>query len=277
MFERYTESARRVLFFSRYEASQFGSLAIGTEHLLLGRIRESKGLVGRVLAQSHVSLESIRKDVEQRLSSGDSSISGKKTSTSVEVPFDADAMEVLQQAAHAADLLRHDYIGTEHLLLGLLRAEGSAAASILNSRGLRADDVAARINSLTVDSLHDSARAFLRELFDLAERLSDAGLVVASLHCDWASFGSWSLQAQRADAAEAYGDALRGGRTDVPGPEVIEVAWDGKDKLLTVETAPTPPLSAPGPWRHLATEGCADRSASIRFAENYLREWSSRP
>jgi ATP-dependent Clp protease ATP-binding subunit ClpA len=275
MFERYTESARRVLFFSRYEASQFGSLEIGTEHLLLGLIRESKGLVGRVLAQSHVSLESIRKDTEQRLTSGERSTSGR-ISTSVELPFDTDAREALQQAAHAADLLRHNYIGTEHLLLGLLRTEGSAAASILSARGLRADDVAARINSLTAGSPHDSARAFLRELFDLAERLSDAGLVIASLHCDWASFGSWTLQAQRAEAAEAYDDALRGGRTDVAGPEVIEVAWDGKEQLLTFETAPTPPLSAPGPWRQVATEGCADRPASIRFAEDYLRDWSSR-
>src|ERR687898_634269 len=63
MFERYTERARRVLFFARYEASQLGSISIETEHLLLGLIREGKGLTSRIFARSHLSLESIRKDI----------------------------------------------------------------------------------------------------------------------------------------------------------------------------------------------------------------------
>ena len=64
MFERYTERARRVLFFARYEASQLGSISIETEHLLLGLIREGKGLTSRIFARSHLSLESIRKEIE---------------------------------------------------------------------------------------------------------------------------------------------------------------------------------------------------------------------
>ena len=60
MFERYTERARRVLFFARYEASQLGSISIETEHLLLGLIREGKGLTSRIFARSHLSLENIR-------------------------------------------------------------------------------------------------------------------------------------------------------------------------------------------------------------------------
>src|SRR6185312_13311626 len=66
MFERYTERARRVLFFARYEASQLGSISIETEHLLLGLIREGKGLTSRIFARSHLSLESIRKEIEER-------------------------------------------------------------------------------------------------------------------------------------------------------------------------------------------------------------------
>ena len=66
MFERYTERARRVLFFARYEASQLGSVSIETEHLLLGLIREGKGLTSRIFARSHLSLEAIRKEVEGR-------------------------------------------------------------------------------------------------------------------------------------------------------------------------------------------------------------------
>src|SRR5678810_1458327 len=115
MFERYTERARRVLFFARYEASQLGSISIETEHLLLGLIREGKGLTSRIFARSHLSLENIRKDIEGR------TVFREKVSTSVEIPFSADTKRVLQFAAEEADRLLHTYIGTEHLLLGILR------------------------------------------------------------------------------------------------------------------------------------------------------------
>ena len=112
MFERYTERARRVLFFARYEATQLGSTSIETEHLLLGLIREGKGLTSRIFARSHLSLESIRKEIEGR------TVFREKVSTSVEIPFSAETKRVLQFAAEEADRLLHTYIGTEHLLLG---------------------------------------------------------------------------------------------------------------------------------------------------------------
>lgn len=135
MFERYTESARRALFFARYETTQFGGAAIETEHLLLGLLRERKGLVARILAHAQVPLESLRTEIEGRLTAG------VKVATSVEVPFSAGTKRVLQFAAEQADGLRHNYIGTEHLLLGLLREESSVAASVLVGRGLRLDEV----------------------------------------------------------------------------------------------------------------------------------------
>jgi len=131
MFERYTERARRVLFFARYEATQLGSTSIETEHLLLGLIREGKGLTSRIFARSHLSLESIRKEIEGR------TIFREKVSTSVEIPFSAETKRVLQFAAEEADRLLHTYIGTEHLLLGILREERSVAASILYEKGMR--------------------------------------------------------------------------------------------------------------------------------------------
>ena len=88
MFERYTERARRVLFFARYEASQLGSISIETEHLLLGLIREGKGLTSRIFARSHLSLESIRKEIEGR------TVFREKVSTSVEIPFSAETKRV---------------------------------------------------------------------------------------------------------------------------------------------------------------------------------------
>src|SRR5881394_2821752 len=135
MFERYTERARRVLFFARYEASQLGSISIETEHLLLGLIREGKGLTSRIFARSHLSLENIRKEIEGR------TVFREKVSTSVEIPFSAETKRVLQFAAEEADRLLHSYIGTEHLLLGILREERSVAASILMEKGMRLNTV----------------------------------------------------------------------------------------------------------------------------------------
>ena len=83
MFERYTERARRVLFFSRYEASESGSLAIETEHVLLGLVREGKGLTSRIFERASISLPGIRADIEARTNAN------AKISTSVEIPFTA--------------------------------------------------------------------------------------------------------------------------------------------------------------------------------------------
>ncbi|QNI34854.1 ATP-dependent Clp protease ATP-binding subunit [Alloacidobacterium dinghuense] len=130
MFERYTEKARRVIFFARYEASQFGSPYIETEHLLLGLLREDKALTNRFL-RSHASVESIRKQIE-----GHTTIR-EKVSTSVDLPLSNECKRVLAYAAEEAERLSHKHIGTEHLLLGLLREEKCFAAEILHERGLK--------------------------------------------------------------------------------------------------------------------------------------------
>ena len=142
MFERYTERARRVLFFARYEASQLGSISIETEHLLLGLIREGKGLTSRIFARSNLSLENIRKQIEGR------TVFREKVSTSVEIPFSGESKRLLQFAAEEADRLLHNYIGTEHLLLGILREERSVAASILMKKGMRLNSVREHIVAL---------------------------------------------------------------------------------------------------------------------------------
>ncbi len=130
MFERYTEKARRVIFFARYEASQFGSPYIETEHLLLGLLREDKSLANRFL-RSHAAIESIRKQIEAHTTVRE------KVSTSVDLPLSHECKRVLAYGAEEAERLSHKHIGTEHLLLGLLREEKSFAAEILHERGLR--------------------------------------------------------------------------------------------------------------------------------------------
>src|SRR6186713_1149434 len=131
MFERYTERARRVIFFARYEASQLGSNSIETEHLLLGLIREGKGLTSRIFSKSHLSMESIRKEIEGRALYRD------KVSTSVDIPLSSESKRVLGYASEEAERMLHNYIGTEHILLGLMREEKSVAAGILGEKGMR--------------------------------------------------------------------------------------------------------------------------------------------
>jgi ATP-dependent Clp protease ATP-binding subunit ClpC len=135
MFERFTESARQALFFARYETAQLGAISIETEHILLGLIRDVKGLVARILALSAVSVASIREEIEAR------AVFQENLPTSREIPFTAETKRILQFAADEADRLKHAYIGTEHLLLGVLREDSSVAASILIARGLRLDEV----------------------------------------------------------------------------------------------------------------------------------------
>ena len=134
MFERYTEKARRVIFFARYETSQFGQPYIETEHLLLGLLREDKALTNRFL-QGVGSVESIRKQIEARTGVRE------KISTSVDLPLSNESKRVLAYAAEEAERLGHKHIGSEHLLLGLLREENSFAAELLKQRGVKLETI----------------------------------------------------------------------------------------------------------------------------------------
>jgi ATP-dependent Clp protease ATP-binding subunit ClpC len=128
MFERYTEKARRVIFFARYEASQFGSPCIETEHLLLGLLREIRHLrIAFCAPARRWSPFASRSKAHTTLR--------EKVSTSVDLPLSHECKRVLAYAAEEAERLNHKHIGTEHLLLGLLREEKCFAADILHERG----------------------------------------------------------------------------------------------------------------------------------------------
>lgn len=135
MFERYTEAARWALFFARAEASRLGGTSIEAEHLVLGLIREPKGVTARAFAQTHVPLEEIRKEIESR------TIFREKLATSVEIPFSDETKRILQHVAAEADRLLHTDINTEHLLLGILCEERCGAASVLAKKGMRLDAI----------------------------------------------------------------------------------------------------------------------------------------
>ncbi|MBI4460126.1 MAG: ATP-dependent Clp protease ATP-binding subunit, partial [Acidobacteria bacterium] len=169
MFEKYTEKARRVIFFARYEASQFGSPYIETEHLLLGLLREDKALTNRFL-RSHASIESIRKQIE-----GHATVR-EKVSTSVDLPLSHECKRVLAYAAEEAERLSHRHIGTEHLLLGLLREEKCFAAEILRERGLRLSTIREEIARSQTEKVSSSRPKESSLLSEFSRDLTQAAM-----------------------------------------------------------------------------------------------------
>ncbi len=140
MFEKYTEKARRVIFFARFEASQLGSVYIDTEHLLLGLIREDKKL-SRFFPKGESAFDSIRKAIESQTKIRE------KISTSIEIPLSNNAKKTLNNASEESELLNHKYVGTEHILLGLLREKHTLAGRLLYEQGLRLATVRDSIDS----------------------------------------------------------------------------------------------------------------------------------
>jgi hypothetical protein len=169
MFERYTEKARKVIFFARCEASQFGSPYIETEHLLLGLLREDKALVNGFL-RSHAAVESIRKQIENHTTIR------KKVSTSVDLPLSHECNRVLAYAAEESERMNHKHIGTPHLLVGLLRVEKSFAAQLLGERGLTLDSIREQVQQSESSPAERGSASFAR--FDqwLAEREARGGI-----------------------------------------------------------------------------------------------------
>lgn len=124
MFERYTERARQVIVLAQDEARAFKHNYIGTEHILLGLIREEEGLAARVLHICEVPLDNVRSEVARIVGHGDAITTGQ-------IPFTPRARKVQELALREALSLGHNFIGTEHLLLGLVRENEGVAARIL--------------------------------------------------------------------------------------------------------------------------------------------------
>jgi ATP-dependent Clp protease ATP-binding subunit ClpA len=124
MFERFTERARQVVVLAQDEARTLKHNYIGTEHILLGLLREEDGLAGRVLESLGVTAEEVRAQVARIVGQGDEAVSGQ-------IAFTPRVKKVLELALHEALELGQDYIGTEHILLGLVREDGGVGARIL--------------------------------------------------------------------------------------------------------------------------------------------------
>ena len=161
MFERYTEKARRVIFFARFEASQYGSPYIETEHLLLGLLREDRALAKWFPGESNVE-PGIRTEIEAQITQR------KRISTAVEVPLTEECKKVLNLAGEEADRLGQRHVGTEHVLVALIRVEGSLAATLLRKRGLKPEAIREQLaktpSSISVGASTEPSRGAIATL-----------------------------------------------------------------------------------------------------------------
>jgi ATP-dependent Clp protease ATP-binding subunit ClpC len=144
-FDKFTERARKVLTLAQEEAQRFNHNYIGTEHLLLGLVREGEGVAAKVLANMGVELSKVRSAVEFIIGRGDRMVMG-------EIGLTPRAKKVIELAVDEARRLNHHYIGTEHILLGLVREGEGIAAGVLESLGVSLDKVRAQVIHLLSQS-----------------------------------------------------------------------------------------------------------------------------
>ena len=134
MFERFTDRARRVVVLAQEEARRLNHNYIGTEHLLLGLTQEQEGVAGRTLAKLDISLDAVRSEVSELIGVGQAAPTGH-------IPFTPRAKKVLELSLREALQLGHNYIGTEHILLGLIREGEGVAAQVMQKLGADLDRV----------------------------------------------------------------------------------------------------------------------------------------
>jgi ATP-dependent Clp protease ATP-binding subunit ClpC len=142
MYERFTDRARKVMQLANQEAQRFNHEYIGTEHILLGLVKEGSGVAANVLKNLEVDLRKIRLEVEKLVQSGPEMVTVGK------LPQTPRAKKVIEYSMEEARNLNHSYVGTEHILLGLLREQEGVAAQVLMNLGLKLDDVREEVLNL---------------------------------------------------------------------------------------------------------------------------------
>jgi hypothetical protein len=204
MFDRFTEHARRAIFFARYEAGSFGSKFIETEHLLLGLIREDKVLPLKLPGGAS---ERIRKRIAESLSDP-----VRRISTSVDLPLSSDSKRVLSQGAEQADKLSHKSIDCGHLVLGLLRIENCAGATLLRDFGIDYENYVgvvsdtlspAPVAQRTLEQPEPPAAPTLLDAIDALQRLVDQTPPHLQAYSD--SYGDQRLKRKPWTRKEAFG------------------------------------------------------------------------
>src|SRR5437588_3640824 len=142
MFERFTDRARKVMALANQEAQRFNHEYIGTEHILLGLVKEGTGVAANVLKNLDIDLRKIRLEVEKIVQAGPDMVTMGK------LPQTPRAKKVIEYSIEEARTLNHNYVGTEHLLLGLLREHDGVAAQVLMNLGLKLEEVREEVLNL---------------------------------------------------------------------------------------------------------------------------------
>ena len=163
MFERFTDRARRVVVLAQEEARLLNHNYIGTEHILLGLIHEGEGVAAKALESLNISLEAVRSQVEEIIGQGGSSPSGH-------IPFTPRAKKVLELSLREALQLGHNYIGTEHILLGLIHEGDGVAAQVLVGLGVELDRTRQLVSQILAGRQQEGAASTVAE--DLRDRLA---------------------------------------------------------------------------------------------------------
>jgi len=164
MFERFTERARRVVVHAQEEARELNHNYIGTEHLLLGLMREPESIAARALRELEISQEAAREQVIQMIGRGKKEPSGH-------IPFTPRAKKVLELSLREALQLGHNYIGTEHILLGLIREGEGVAAQVLISLGGKLSRVRDKVLELAPPGTGEPSDVFIGENIELSAQL----------------------------------------------------------------------------------------------------------
>src|SRR5947209_1485656 len=147
MYERFTDRARKVMQLANQEAQRFNHEYIGTEHILLGLVKEGTGVAANVLKNLDIDLRKIRLEVEKIVQAGPDMVTMGK------LPQTPRAKKVIEYSIEEARTLNHNYVGTEHLLLGLLREQEGVAAQVLMNLNLKLDEVRSEVLNILSPSI----------------------------------------------------------------------------------------------------------------------------
>jgi ATP-dependent Clp protease ATP-binding subunit ClpC len=217
VFERFTERARQVVVHAQDEARDLKHGYIGTEHILLGLLRVEEGLAARVLGSLDIAIEKVREQVARIVGEGDKVDRGQ-------IPFTPRAKKLLELGLKEANQLGHKYIGTEHILLGLVREHEGVASHILDGFGADADTVRGEVIRWLSDPRHRRAFEETQRQAESERRVRVAGTLQAAINV-----GIYAVRAardvavgendfERAAALRAVERELHQIQPDLPGP-----------------------------------------------------------
>lgn len=232
MFERFTERARRVVVLAQEEARLLNHDYIGTEHLLLGLIHEGEGVAARALESLDVSLDRVRADVEGIIGRGSSAPGGS-------IAFTPRSKKVLELSLREARELGHDYIGTEHILLGMVREAEGVGAQVLHHMDVSLDRVRTRVAELVGGSPGEEAAG--------GEGPRERGTLIAAV---------------RAAVRQELGRPGRKGGDPERGP-LCPSCQSPLAETAAYRTLEVPPQEEPGPARVMAIAFCRRCGTSL--------------